>query len=91
MANVSLAAARHPDFAEAVADMLEVGGSQVDFDSCVRKTDLFQVFQEHAWSRAVRLINVLPHFVNQRRDRIKHDSVDLYHMARRHSCIVPEE
>ena len=64
-------------------------GRVVDFDGCVRKTQLWKTFERYARTSGARLINVVPHYVNQDMRRIAPNSLAAYSNTKQHGCISP--
>lgn len=71
-------------------DLQEVTLSEtaVDFDGCMRQTDLWKTFERYASTSRARLVNVVPHYVNQDMKRLGPNSVAFYPIIRKHPCIT---
>jgi len=71
-------------------DLQEVTLSEtaVDFDGCMRQTDLWKTFERYASTSGARLVNVVPHYVNQDMERLSPNSVAFYPILRTHPCIT---
>ena len=63
----------------------------VDFDGCMRKSRLWRTFERYARTSGARLIDVVPHYVNQDMSRIGPGSLALFPNTKKHGCSYDAE
>lgn len=63
----------------------------VDFDGCMRKSRLWRTFERYARASGARLIDVVPHYVNQDMSRIDPGSLALFPNTKKHGCSYNSE